>query len=1751
MKTLHASMLSKQPLPLTFLSRLEIRLRGPTSKLITRQQPAAEKTTNMRRVDSAPERKEGSTAGGCLVVSSIVGGGKTDGDRLSSCVRQGASTGSSKAVPAAARALCEAIVELDLAVLEDSNNNSASGRQEQFSALVCSYDCVARGVLLYCEGSSVEDGGGGCSRNLEALRKLVEKATEVNSTLFGKRRSLARLSATRRKLERELQILTDELQAFAKRHKPELATTEDAYERNRVAFLAKRVKIPARVPRLRNWFVPRTLLVEEICDRLGMYSMYSGVVADANADAAADKDEPRLVGLAGPAGCGKSTAASLVIAREDVRGHFHDGVVWLAVGGKGAKRRLPELMLRLANMVYDTVVLNSGGSSRPRPPSKAGVMADRENGIAYGVAYSVAYIRSVMGIGGEAEEGSGGGGGDQQQQQQQKRRRRRPRYLIVADDVHEPEVLQEIKGIGVTVLYTTTRSASGIRGGGADGKDVDLLRLDDLLEEEADTVLRRAVGVKPGVDLPQPARDFMRSYGSVVMDLSYVGRWGVVHGKTDAKSWDMALNRVFIEGGEGGEEWTRRRWHTAVLFAGMADLGRSNVKAKDLYLYLAVLPKGLAFTAADAGALLFGEGCTPDNLQTVASLLASLERRAVLTLEEGGRYCMHSSHADFVRQRISSFPLSRKRALERWRQHVSTAAALFEWPVEDLVDIWCAVAELSGPGVAVERPYDAVLSAMDQSSPASDKFAAVLERVARFHALAEDLPEAHAKYSKLVDMGEAKLSGASNGGASAAASGKLLLVEHLHNLGAIAAALGKAQEAEAAHLRARSLREETLGPHHPDVARSLLALAACASAAGKREDQQRFLHGALTIWGEGPREGSPATKVGRSPLHHFDVAKAMQALGSFALKAGRAREAEGLLRRALAAWEAALGDEHPSTARALHSLGVCAYDGGKLAEAGEFYRRALKIREAKLGPRHPDVAMTLHNLGGCEWKAGRAEEAEALYRQVLSIRIEALGAEHLLVARTLHSLGGCARHAGRDGEATGLYSSALAVRETKLGPSHSEVAATLHEMGVSAFRAKEMERAEEFFRRALVIKEEVAAAKAKTSNAGAAAAAALNTAYTLHDLGGVVFASGGRTEEAEGLFRRALEIRQKQSGDSLAAASTLQCLGECARERSSECRSEDGEGSGSDGDGSQSRRSEELAAANAAAEEAAGFYTRALAIQEEKLGKDHLYVAYTLFQLGLCLLRCGSSSSSGGGGDGGGGGDVVGDGGGDRREEAMAAFTRSLTVRERELGGTHEDVLQTLHYLGACASACGRVSEAEGWYRRAVSAEELTLGADHPSVARTLHMLGACVLRSGKIDEGIALLRRSLEIPEEEEEDDDGEREKEEGVSNKKKLPGQKRLREGEGHHLDVALTLQQLAVCAADAGRTGEADALFREVLAIEEEKLGPEHRDVADTLSNLGECALKSGRTKEATKFYERALEIEEKSFGAEQPVLGSTLHCLGLCAEQDGRAEEAQEYFRRSLAIEEKQMGEDHPHVAATLADLAASSLASGSTEEAEGLLRRALAITEKTTGAETGTLHCLAECTRKRGRHAEAEGLLMRALAIEQGGGGAFASSGGSVFASTSSASGAGAVAATLGELASCACEAGRAEQAEEWFRRALAAEEEKLGEGHRDVAATLTRLGKCLSQQNKVEEAAQVHRRALSIVEETEGDRCLEVTTILLDIGLCALHMGRMEEAEVLYRRAWTIESEHLGPDHPDVLATARALDLFAPQGAMY
>lgn len=71
------------------------------------------------------------------------------------------------------------------------------------------------------------------------------------------------------------------------------------------------------------------------------------------------------------------------------------------------------------------------------------------------------------------------------------------RFLVVADDVWEMEVLEELKRARVWVLYTT-RLDCVLPGAPP-------LRLDQVLKEEAEMVLRRATNLRENVLLPEAA----------------------------------------------------------------------------------------------------------------------------------------------------------------------------------------------------------------------------------------------------------------------------------------------------------------------------------------------------------------------------------------------------------------------------------------------------------------------------------------------------------------------------------------------------------------------------------------------------------------------------------------------------------------------------------------------------------------------------------------------------------------------------------------------------------------------------------------------------------------------------------------------------------------------------------------------------------------------------------------------------------------------------------------------------------------------------------------------------------------------------------------------------------------------------------------------------------------------------------------------------------------------------------------------
>ena len=94
----------------------------------------------------------------------------------------------------------------------------------------------------------------------------------------------------------------------------------------------------------------------------------------------------------------------------------------------------------------------------------------------------------------------------------------------------------------------------------------------------------------------------------------------------------------------------------------------------------------------------------------------------------------------------------------------------------------------------------------------------------------------------------------------------------------------------------------------------------------------------------------------------------LRASAAACMDEGRYRDAEPLLRQALAIAEQVRGRDHLEVATILNDLAVVFKYLGRFTEAGPLYQRALAITQKALGPQHTEVATIYHNLGGLESK---------------------------------------------------------------------------------------------------------------------------------------------------------------------------------------------------------------------------------------------------------------------------------------------------------------------------------------------------------------------------------------------------------------------------------------------------------------------------------------------------------------------------------------------------------------------------------------------------------------------------------------------------------------------------------------------------------------------------------------------------------------------------------------------------------------
>jgi|JI10StandDraft_1071094.scaffolds.fasta_scaffold04989_12 tetratricopeptide (TPR) repeat protein len=285
----------------------------------------------------------------------------------------------------------------------------------------------------------------------------------------------------------------------------------------------------------------------------------------------------------------------------------------------------------------------------------------------------------------------------------------------------------------------------------------------------------------------------------------------------------------------------------------------------------------------------------------------------------------------------------------------------------------------------------------------------------------------------------------------------LLEAQRLNNLAVVYHETGSFVEARRLHDRALAIREQALGPSHPDVAASLHNLAMMYKATGGYAEAIALYERALAI-----REQALG-------LEHPDVAASLNNLANVYKARGAYAKARTLLERALAIREQSLGLDHAEVAASLNNLADVYISTLAYAEARTFLERALAIKMQRLGPDHPDVAASLSNLAMVYQATGEHTEARKLCERALSIQILALGPGHSDVALSLNILAGVHLSMGAHTEARVLYERAMAIREQALGPVHPDVAISLYSIAEMNLVEKKPQDALPLLERAVAI----------------------------------------------------------------------------------------------------------------------------------------------------------------------------------------------------------------------------------------------------------------------------------------------------------------------------------------------------------------------------------------------------------------------------------------------------------------------------------------------------------------------------------------------------------------------------------------------------------------------------------------------------------------------------------------------------------
>jgi tetratricopeptide (TPR) repeat protein len=354
-------------------------------------------------------------------------------------------------------------------------------------------------------------------------------------------------------------------------------------------------------------------------------------------------------------------------------------------------------------------------------------------------------------------------------------------------------------------------------------------------------------------------------------------------------------------------------------------------------------------------------------------------------------------------------------------------------------------------------------------------------------------------------------------------------------------------------------------------------------------------------------------------------------------------------------------------------------------------------------------------------------------------------------------------------------------------------------------------------------------------------------------------------------------------------------------------------------------------------------------------------------------------------------------------KEAAKLFREALVAHKAAVPVDHAAIANTLYNLADVLRAMGKTTEAEDTAKKVIKASKELLPEDLGVVASAYHLL-AGMHRAADLSGSLMHERAAAKIMREIE--DPGSLELAKTLNSLAVSLGDNLLyAEAERVHrealairkaavpqplTDIAQSSHNLAYVLKYLGKAAESVELDREALRIFESATPMNIALVRQINNNLGFELMEMGSLDEAAEKLSAALALGRKHYSAKPAVLTNSLHSLAWCYERMGRYEEAKELHMEAVALHGGADDDDDDDAAMarlqSLGYLGQMHVKASEYGEAEVILRQCLAIAEVIYEPTAMNLArakvTLARVLHNLGSYAEALALSEQALAISR-------------------------------------------------------------------------------------------------------------------------------------------------------------------------